>query len=76
MSKTELTRCAACGHVSSSDNSMYPREDTPAEKIRVVISSRLASYYCSNPNCQCYTIHAPSSSAFDSLTAKYKSRKP
>ena len=69
-------KCAACGHVSDSGISMNPTEETPREKIYIQIGSRSASMFCTNPNCNCYTIYAPSSDALERLTERYKSKKP
>ena len=71
-----MIKCAACGHVCNRDYSEDPPENTPPEKIHVRLGTRFASMFCSNPNCHCYTIYAPSSSTVDRLTEKYKSKKP
>jgi hypothetical protein len=71
-----MMKCAACGHVSSHGYSDYPPEGTPPEKIHIQLGTRSASMYCSNPDCHCYTIYVPTSSAVERLTEKYKPKKP
>jgi len=72
----KYTKCAACGHVSDSGISIYPDENTPFEKIYIQVGTRSASMLCTNPDCHCYTIYAPSSDALERLKEKYKSKKP
>jgi len=71
-----MIKCDACGHVCNRDYSDYPPDNTPSEKIHIQLGTRMASMFCSNPNCHCYTIYAPSSSAVERLIEKYKSKKP
>jgi len=72
----DMIKCAACGHVCKRGGSEYPPDDTPAEKIYILLGTRPASMYCSDPTCQCYTIYAPTQSALEKLTEQYKSKKP
>lgn len=71
-----LIRCDACGHVCNRDYSEFPPDNTPADKIYITTGTRYTSMFCTDPNCHCYTIYAPSSSAVEGLIDKYKSKKP
>jgi hypothetical protein len=72
----DMLKCAACGHICNRGYSEYPAEGTPFDKIHIVLGTRLASVYCSDPFCQCYTIYAPSSADVELLKEQYWSKKP
>lgn len=67
-----LIECAACGHVCNRNDSEYPPEGTPSDKVYIKIGTRLTSMFCTTPSCECYTIYVTSSSQEEYYIKKYK----
>jgi hypothetical protein len=77
VSKHTIKKCASCGHacIREPDDSMWPSEGTPLEKIHPVISDEPRfSLYCTNPECNCYTIYCKTQEEVDRVIERYSKK--
>ena len=71
----KLIKCAACGHVCIRGDSEYPPKGTPIEKIRFQIGTLPTSLFCTNTECNCYTIYCLNQSHLERQMELYKQEK-